>query len=135
MNEMKSKLLINIVAITGAVAVLLGAYGAHGLKSVVSPEDVAIFKTGVTYHFYHLLAMLGMVILYEMTGDRRYRRSLYLFLVGIFLFSGSLYGLALREVVSVPTGILGPITPLGGLLFMTGWLSLIFPSQKSISNA
>ena len=118
---------IKLTALLGALAVAVGAFGAHGLKAMVSPENLEIFRTGVTYHFYHVLAMGLAVALSAVPGveGKWLRRSVWCWAVGILLFSGSLYLLSLQEVSSVPTAVLGPVTPLGGLFFIVGWLLLI----------
>ena len=111
-----------VTSISGLLAVLVGAFGAHGLKSVIVPSLLAVYQTGVQYHFYHVMAMLAVVILMLMRGESRaLRLSFFGFLFGIILFSGSLYALAI-------TGIrgLGAITPIGGLSFIFGWGCIIF---------
>lgn len=99
------------------IDVALGAFGAHALKNRLSPEMLAVFETGVRYQAYHALALLLLAAL------RGPDRAGWCFLAGIVLFSGSLYALAL-------TGArwLGAITPLGGLLFLAGWLFLALKS-------
>src|SRR5689334_8053987 len=107
---------IIVGAINGFLAVALGAFGAHGLKARLSPGMLEVYKTGVQYHLAHALAMLLLAAL----SDRiSVRLPAWLFLVGIVLFSGSLYLLAISGV-----GILGAITPLGGLCFLAGWAVL-----------
>ena len=105
-------------------AVALGAFGAHGLKSIVDPSKVSIFETGIRYQFYHAFALLavGLVMLHGSNGKLRMAGKL--FMIGILCFSGSLYLLAIRDVVGLGgfTAILGPITPIGGLILIAGWV-------------
>ncbi|RAJ37123.1 DUF423 domain-containing protein [Pedobacter cryoconitis] len=115
----------------GAVAVILGAFGAHGLKNVVAPDQLAIWSKGVEYQFYHTFALLFL------STFARFRNKLvdfayYCFTIGIIFFSGSLYLLATREVLQLSwVNIVGPITPLGGLLLITGWIFLFFAALKN----
>ena len=100
---------LGIAALNGALAVMAGAFAAHGLKARLSADALSVFETGARYHMYHALAMALVALVPE-------RRAAALFLAGIFLFSGSLYLLALTGVT-----ILGAITPIGGLCFIAGW--------------
>ncbi|MBB6272232.1 uncharacterized membrane protein YgdD (TMEM256/DUF423 family) [Pedobacter cryoconitis] len=115
----------------GALAVILGAFGAHGLKSVLSADQLTIWAKGVEYQFYHTFALLFL------STFARFRNKLvdlayYCFTVGILFFSGSLYLLATREVLQLSwINIVGPITPLGGLLLVTGWIFLFFAALKN----
>jgi uncharacterized membrane protein YgdD (TMEM256/DUF423 family) len=129
------KNLLRLTAILGALAVAIGAFGAHGLKAMVSPEYLETFKTGVAYQFYHVLAMGLAVALWSVPGIRQkqLRRAGWCWATGILLFSGSLYLLSLREVISVPTAVLGPITPLGGLFFIAGWVLLFFAPGRNFT--
>jgi len=109
-----------LAAASGALAVGLGAFGAHGLKQVVSPQMLAIWQTGVQYHFYHTLALFMLAVL--MAKGTITTESVVAgvcFGAGIVCFSGSLYWLALGG-----PRWLGPVTPLGGLLFIIGWCAL-----------
>ena len=111
--------------ILAMLSVVLGAFGAHGLKSRVAPDQILIFETGVRYQFYHGLAILsvGMIMLHH---PRAYfSRIVWLFGLGILFFSGSLYILATREITGLNGNFVGPLTPIGGLLFILGWLALI----------
>ena len=106
--------------ISGAIAVMLGAFAAHGLKSVLSEENLRVFHTGVEYQFYHTFALLITGLLIEKTKTNLTAAAGYAFLGGIILFSGSLYLYA-----TVPTlHWTVYITPLGGLSFIGGWLLL-----------
>jgi len=107
-------------ALAGATAVALGAFGAHGLRARLSPEMLAVFETGVRYHMYHALALVALAaVMGRMDAGRLLPAAGWLFTAGIFLFSGSLYALALTGVT-----VLGAITPLGGLAFLAGWACL-----------
>lgn len=114
-------ILLAFAAASGFFAVGLGAFAAHGLRDRLTPEMLSVFHTGVQYQMYHSLALIGVVILAKVLGVNVWlQASGWLFLAGILLFSGSLYVLALGG-----PRILGPITPLGGLFFLLGWLSLL----------
>ena len=114
-------------AAMAALAVILGAFGAHGLKQLAPAEAVSTFETGVRYHFYHSMALLFTGILYERFRNRWTRFAGYCFIGGIILFSGSLYMLTLLKASDV-VGLagIGIITPVGGLFFVAGWLFLFF---------
>jgi uncharacterized membrane protein YgdD (TMEM256/DUF423 family) len=108
-----------IGAVMGAVGVGLGAFGAHGLRGRLSPEMLAVFETGVRYHMYHALALMATAALMPRMDGRAILIAGWSFFAGIVLFSGSLYALALSGVTT-----LGAITPLGGVAFLVGWVSL-----------
>jgi uncharacterized membrane protein YgdD (TMEM256/DUF423 family) len=120
------KTFLSLGALFGGIAVALGAFGAHGLKNIVSSDVVSVFQTGVQYQMYHTLALLVVAIVYERLPNQWIRWSGYLFSFGILFFSGSLYLItALKaEETSIPVFI-GAVTPVGGLLFILGWLSLL----------
>lgn len=116
---------IYILSITGALAVGLGAFGSHGLKSILTETQLHTYQTGISYHFYHVLAMMGVLIWWNVTGNNALKISFYLFFSGIIMFSGSLYLLSTADATDLGINqILGPVTPIGGLLFILGWLSL-----------
>jgi len=109
------------------IAVLLGAFGAHALKLILTPEKLQSYETGVRYQLIHALALIALSI-YSQQNQTNYLSnkgigwSAHFFIVGCFLFSGSIYGLALLSVVHPSWAFaLGPITPIGGLCFMLGW--------------
>ncbi len=117
---MNSKTTLAIAAISGLVAVILGASGAHALKAMLTASGhLDAFKTAVDYHFYHTLALLATGILLRQQESKLISFAALLFLVGIFLFSGSLYLISLTTV----TGI-GILTPIGGVFFIAGWALL-----------
>jgi uncharacterized membrane protein YgdD (TMEM256/DUF423 family) len=104
-------------AFSGAITVALGAMGAHGLKETLGPDGLDLWRTAAHYQGLHALALIG----FGMFTERRKCGPLagWCFLIGSLFFSGSVYGLALGG----PGGVLGPITPLGGVLFIVGWVS------------
>ncbi len=107
-------------ALLGGLAVALGAFGAHALKARLSPERLVTFETGVRYHFYHALALLAVgLVQFNFPPAGNAALAGWLFVAGISLFSGSLYWLALGG-----PRWLGPITPLGGLALIAGWIGL-----------
>jgi uncharacterized membrane protein YgdD (TMEM256/DUF423 family) len=112
--------LLRLGAILGGLGVALGAFGAHGLRALVTPERLAVFETGVRYHLVHALAILAAAgAAYVAPTARAPRLAGALFAIGVLLFSGSLYAL-------VGTGVTawGAVTPLGGLAFIAGWIAL-----------
>ena len=109
----------------GALGVALGAFGAHALKSRLSPEQLGTWETAVLYHLLHAAVLLALG-LYAAATQRPVQPAAPLFAAGIVLFSGSLYGLAL----GAPRW-LGPVTPLGGLCFIAGWVALLWLSRSA----
>lgn len=124
---------LRLVALLGALAVAFGAFGAHGLKSLVGPDQLVAFHTGVRYHFYHVLAM-GLAVALSAQPHLRtawLRRAILAWGLGILLFSGSLYLLTLSERTGLPSAVLGPITPVGGLFFIAGWVFLLLAPKNN----
>jgi len=118
-------------AVLAAIAVALGAFGAHGLKKIVSAETVQIFQTGVQYQMYHALALILAGFLYEKFSPRLVKTAGILFLIGIILFSGSLFVLtAGKAAENTAFDRVGIITPVGGLAFIGGWLLLFVAAIK-----
>jgi uncharacterized membrane protein YgdD (TMEM256/DUF423 family) len=118
-----------IAALAGFLAVALGAFGAHALKAKLAPDLMAVYQTAVQYHFYHTLALFGVaVLLLNFPQQGVLVASAICFVVGLVVFSGSLYALAFSGV-----RWLGAITPLGGLAFMGGWLLLAWFGIKQSS--
>ena len=116
---------LRIGALLGALAVGIGAFGAHGLKPHLSDYQIAIFEKGVQYQFVHVLALLAVGILLRQSPDNQWlRRAGWLFVAGIVGFSGSLYLLACRDLLAFPVAWAGPVTPIGGLCFLAGWIIL-----------
>ncbi|MFL3655688.1 MAG: DUF423 domain-containing protein [Halioglobus sp.] len=121
-----AKLFITLASLSGMFAVIFGAFGAHALKGKLDDQAIKIFETAVQYHFYHSFALLMVgVIALSQSQTVLLKSSGWLFVVGILVFSGSLYLLSL-------TGVrwLGAITPLGGLALIAGWACLAATSWK-----
>ncbi len=137
---MTNKTILFIAGISGAMCVALGAMGAHALKDKLSVENMQTFETAVKYQFYHTLALILVVILSEsrVLGISKFLKySSILFIVGIILFSFSLYFLALRPLMGIGNEEMkwiGAITPFGGLSFIMAWLMLTFASLKPNNN-
>jgi uncharacterized membrane protein YgdD (TMEM256/DUF423 family) len=119
------KAFLSTGALLGAVAVALGAFGAHGLKKIVAPETVATFQTGVQYQMYHSLALLLTANVFDRFPNKWIKWAGGCFVAGIILFSGSLYLLtALKAGELAGADKAGIITPFGGVFFIAGWLCL-----------
>ena len=111
---------IIIAAINGFLAVIVGAFAAHGLKKVLAPEMIEVVKTGVQYQMYHALALLVVaLLLIHKPAAAGLKACGWAFILGSLMFSGSLYALAMGA-----PHWLGPVTPLGGLCFLVGWILL-----------
>ena len=117
---------IAIAAVFGALAVVLGAFGAHGLEKITTDTKILHgFHTAVQYQMYHALALLALAFIFEKLPNRWIKWAAGCFIAGIILFSGSLYLLTLLKIQnSTAVKFIGPVTPLGGILFIAGWLFL-----------
>ncbi|MEQ9298132.1 MAG: DUF423 domain-containing protein [Cyclobacteriaceae bacterium] len=121
------KLALMSGSIMAFLAVAIGAFGAHGLQSIIEANDrVDTFETAVKYHMYHALALLLTGLLLQFYPGRLMENSVWLFIAGIFIFSGSLYTLSITNI-----RILGAITPIGGLCFLIAWAMLAISFWKS----
>jgi uncharacterized membrane protein YgdD (TMEM256/DUF423 family) len=129
-NKNMNKKIILTAATFGFLAVVFGAFGAHSLKKLITIEQLEVWHTAVQYHFYHTLAILFL------SNFSRFRNkiinfSFYCFSFGILFFSGSLYLISLINIIGIEfVSILGPITPIGGLFFILGWLSLFLAALR-----
>lgn len=133
---MNQKKIIGIAALLGGLSVALGAFGAHGLESMVEAgkmqaDDIRIFETGVRYQFYHTFALLAVGLGYHLLNPKLAKYAIALFLTGMIIFSGSLYLLTLSEpLLGTRLSWLGAITPLGGVSLIAGWIVLFRATKK-----
>ena len=120
--------LISIAALLAFLSVALGAFGAHSLNELLTTEKLNSFETAVRYQFYHSLALL----IIGLNANKLNATALIgkFMLIGIVFFSFSIYLLSLQELIGINLSVLGPITPIGGLLLMISWLILIFKNYK-----
>lgn len=125
MNKLTRKLAL-YGAIFMALAVALGAFGAHGLKNVVSKEMLVIYHTGVEYQFYHALGLFCVAFVANFSERKKVSIAGYCMIFGIVVFSGSLYTMTFTGIK-----ILGAITPIGGVAFIVGWILLAFEILKN----
>jgi uncharacterized membrane protein YgdD (TMEM256/DUF423 family) len=122
-----NNLFLVLAGVNGFIAVSLGAFAAHGLKSMLGPDLLATFQTGVQYHMYHSLALLAVgILVLQFPAQTGLRIAGFLFLAGIIIFSGSLYILALSGI-----RWLGAITPIGGVAFLAGWALLAWSMLRA----
>lgn len=125
-----NKQIILAASFFGLVAVVLGAFGAHGLEGKISEYHLNTWKTANQYHFYHTFALL-FISTFSRAKSQSIRISFIAFTIGIILFSGSLYLLSVRSLLGIDNwSFLGPVTPLGGLSFMVGWIGLFVAALK-----
>lgn len=128
-----NKQIILVAALFGMLAVILGAFGAHGLEGKISDYHLNTWKTANQYHFYNTLALLFLST-FSRAKNSSIRVSFIAFAVGIVLFSGSLYVLSVRSLLGIDGwSFLGPITPLGGLCFIIGWIGLFVAAMRNRS--
>jgi uncharacterized membrane protein YgdD (TMEM256/DUF423 family) len=123
------KIAFIFAAFAGVIGVVLGAFGAHALRGSIEPRLMEIFQTAVHYQLIHALALLLVSLTMGWLGQSlSFEISAYAFMSGIILFSGSLYGLVFTEM-----RWLGPVTPLGGLCLIAGWLALLVGGFRQIA--
>jgi len=121
-----ARLFLLIASILGGLSVAGGAFGAHALKGTLSESALASFETGIRYQMFHAIALLLVAILLGQYPEAKGLVTVgWCFVVGVLLFSGSLYGLTLGGIKA-----LGPVTPLGGLAFILGWSLLAWTSRS-----
>lgn len=124
-----ARIFVTLGSANAALAVVLGAFGAHALKARLSPQMLEVYHTAAQYHFYHALGMLLVgVLATQMQNTGALRLSGYLMLAGIVLFCGSLYVLAMSGITW-----LGAITPLGGLAFIAAWVVLALAAMRAVA--
>ena len=120
-----------IGALFGMTAIILGAFGAHALKKIMTPEQLGSFETGVKYQMYHALVLL--MLSFNMNLDTSIEKYMvYCFILGTVLFSFSIYGLCISSAKGSKWKFLGPITPLGGLLLVVGWALLLYTFIRNL---
>ncbi len=122
---MQARSFIATAAILMFTGVAAGAFGAHGLKQILSADMLAIWQTAVTYQMVHGLGMLALGIMLQQQDNALLRRAAWAMLIGVLIFSGSLYALALTGI-----RILGAITPIGGVAFLAGWAMLAWAAIR-----
>ena len=126
---MTLKIAFIFAAFAGALGVVLGAFGAHALRGSIEPRLMETFQTAVQYQLIHALALLLVSLTMGWLGQSlSFEISAYAFIAGIILFSGSLFGLVLTDI-----RWLGPVTPLGGLCLIAGWLALLVGGFRQIA--
>ena len=122
------RILLSIGGIVCGLSVIIGAFGAHYLKPILlANEKLAAFETGVQYQIFHGLAILATGIILQFNSNRSLKVAAWLFLIGILLFSGSLYLLGITN-----ERIFGPITPVGGICFIVGWVYFLLGIKKPV---
>ena len=118
-------------SISAALAVILGAFGAHALKARLAAEQLQVFETGVRYQFYHAIGLIIVGILSGRLNSGLLNSAGYLFIAGTLFFSGSLYLLSTKQLLGIESWrFLGPVTPFGGLMFIAGWIMLATAAIK-----
>ncbi len=125
-----NKKYLKIAAICGFIAVIAGAFGAHALREVLTDTQLNTWQTAVQYQFYHTLALL--LICSNLINENKWLNyAANSFFIGILLFSGSLYLLSLKDLIGLNSvSILGPITPIGGVFFILGWIFTFIAASK-----
>ena len=122
---------IKIGALIAALSVIMGAFGAHLLKDILSVKALELYETGIRYQLYHAFGLIIAGISFQLNPSKQLKTASILFLLGILFFSGSLYILCYKINNNI-NGLkwVGPITPLGGLCFILGWVFLAFSFKK-----
>ena len=124
------KTFLTIGASAAGISVILGAFGAHALKERLSADQLPVFETAVRYQVYHAFALIVVGLLSDKFNASLLNYAGYLFIIGITLFSGSLYLLSTRSLTGIEWKFLGPVTPLGGLCLIAGWLFVVLSVLK-----
>ncbi len=127
---MKKSMLIK-GSILGGLAVIFGAFGAHALKEVLTPEQLISFETGVRYQMYHALVLVLLFIISLKVNHVYFNRAAQFIFWGVILFSGSIYLLTLKNMLGIETlKYVAPITPIGGALIIVGWMFILLGALK-----
>ncbi len=127
-----TKKIISTGAIFGVLAIILGAFGAHALKKVLTPEHLVTFETGVRYQMYHALFLILIGTLTDL-DEKTKKKIYYLILSGVLLFSGSIYLLATNDLTPFDFKTIGFVTPIGGFLLILGWAVFLLNILKKKS--
>ena len=128
---MQPKSILIIAAVFGGISVIMGAMGAHALKAVLEPEALQSYLTGARYNMYHAIALLAIAGNIQYINPKWLKLSVNFIMVGTILFSGSIYLLSTSSITGIEmSNVLGPITPIGGLLLILGWFSIILAAIK-----
>lgn len=113
-------------SVMAGLSVIFGAFGAHALKESLEPEDLEVFKTGVQYQMFHALALILTGIMLKSKPSKNLANATLCFILGIFLFSGSLYLITIGKSTHNNLDWVGPITPIGGISFIVGWILVVY---------
>ena len=127
----KQNYYIKWAAALGAIAVCFGALGAHTLEKMLSAKSLASWETAVRYQLIHAVVILIIALNDRLVSEKSVHRILNLFIIGVLFFSGSIYLLSTQSISGLHVPLLGPITPIGGLLMIAGWIMLFLQSVKS----
>jgi uncharacterized membrane protein YgdD (TMEM256/DUF423 family) len=130
----KQNYYIKWAAALGAIAVCFGALGAHTLEKMLSAKSLASWETAVRYQLIHAVVILIIALNDRLVSEKSVHRILNLFIIGVLFFSGSIYLLSTQSISGLHVPLLGPITPIGGLLMIAGWIMLFLQSVKSKNN-
>lgn len=122
-----------VASLLGCIAIILGAFGAHALKKILDAEQLISFETGVRYQMYHALFLLVVALIPGLTHKAKTTIT-WLVVLGVFLFSGSIYILALQKTLGIDASFLGPVTPLGGVALILSWIFLFVFTLKQKTN-
>ena len=125
--------IISTAALFGMIAILFGAFGAHGLKKILSVDHLVTFETGVRYQMYHALFLL-FIGTTPLINQKRKKIIYYLTVIGVIFFSGSIYLLATDTLTEIDFKIFGFITPIGGLFLISAWFLLFFDLIKPVKK-
>ena len=120
-----NKNIVITAALLAALTIIVGAFGAHGLKELISEKSLVSFETGVRYQMYHALFLLLIANFTFLTGKEKVV-IMYLVIIGVLLFSGSIFLLATSTITKLKTSFIGPLTPIGGLFLIASWIYLFY---------
>lgn len=131
MQQVRNALLASLIFLV--LAVILGAFGAHALEDQMTADQQTTWETANRYHFYHALGALALLVLDNFKPSRYFRWGAFAHLAGILFFSGSLYFLSAGHLTGASFSWMGPLTPLGGVLFIAGWIcGIAGVTEKSV---